>query len=115
MKTIMLAPVLRSSAAELVRAANWPNKIILLKYPICLFCLALLTATGAGQSVIVQSRFGGQIFGFDIDPNGNEGVLSESMSLPNGNYLAAVETFNQTTGQIIKVVITTKTQDDFVT
>ena len=71
-------------------------------------------AAGSG-SVIVQSEFGGQIFGFDIDPNGNEGVLSESMSLPGGNYLAAVETFDQTTGKIIRVISMTETQDDFVT
>jgi hypothetical protein len=69
---------------------------------------------GSG-SVIVHSEFGGQIFGFDIDPNGNEGILSESMSLPGGNYLAAVETFDQTSGKIIKVISMTETQDDFVT
>jgi hypothetical protein len=66
-------------------------------------------------SVIVHSEFGGQIFGFDIDPNGNKGILSESTSLPGGNYLAAVETFDQTTGRIINVISMTETQDDFVT
>jgi hypothetical protein len=92
---------------------------------LCLFCLGVLTiiparageskpAIGPG-SVIVHSKFGGQIFGFDIDPNGSEGVLSESVSLPGGNYLAAAETFDQTTGKIIRVVSSTKTQDDFVT
>jgi hypothetical protein len=87
---------------------------------LCLFCLAALTlipARGAESepavapsSVIVHSKFGGQIFGFDIDPNGNEGILSESTSLPGGRYLAAVETFDQTTGNIIKVVGSTRTQ-----
>jgi hypothetical protein len=92
---------------------------------LCLFCLSVFKpapspggesnrAVGPG-SVIVHSKFGGQIFGFDIDPNGNEGILSESMSLPGGNYLAAVETFDQTTGKIIQVVAMTETQDDFVT
>ena len=67
-----------------------------------LFCLGVLTiiparvggskpAVGLG-SVIVHSKFGGQIFLFDIDPNENEGILSESTSLPGGKYLAAVET-----------------------
>ncbi|MGH9495289.1 MAG: hypothetical protein ACRD3B_09850 [Candidatus Sulfotelmatobacter sp.] len=70
----------------------------------------------AGPSgVIVKSRFGGQIFGYDIDQNGTEGVLSESKDLPNGNFLAAVETFDQTTGKIVKVVIQTQSQDDFIT
>src|SRR5437667_6459073 len=55
---------------------------------LCIFCFAELTlsvgyagesnpAVGPG-SVIVHSQFGGQIFGFDIDPNGNEGILSEA-------------------------------------
>jgi hypothetical protein len=63
----------------------------------------------------VHSKFGGQIFGFDIDQNGTEGVLSEAKDLTNGNVLAAVETFDQTTGKILKVVAETETQDDFVT
>lgn len=71
-------------------------------------------AAGAG-SVIVHSKFGGQIFGFDIDQNGTEGVLSEAQTLSNGNVLAAVETFDQTTGKILTVVVKTQTMDDFVT
>jgi hypothetical protein len=71
-------------------------------------------APGAGK-ILVHTKFGGQIFGFDIDQNGTEGLLSESQTLANGNVLAAVETFDQKTGQILKVVIKTETQDDFVT
>jgi WD40 repeat protein len=69
---------------------------------------------GAGK-VLVQSKFGGQIFGFDIDQNGTDGVLSEAALQSNGTVLAAVETFNQKTGQILKVVLETQTQDDFIT
>ena len=65
--------------------------------------------------VIVHSKFGGQIFGFDIDQNGTEGVLSEALSQSNGNILAAVETFDQKTGKILNVLAKTQTQDDFVT
>ncbi len=71
-------------------------------------------AAGAG-TIIVHSKFGGQIFGFDIDQNGTEGVLSEAKNLTNGNILAAVETFDQTTGKILAVVTKTQTQDDFIT
>ncbi|MGC1374211.1 MAG: hypothetical protein WA824_18895 [Candidatus Sulfotelmatobacter sp.] len=71
-------------------------------------------ATGPGK-VIVHSKFGGQIFGFDIDQNGPEGVLSESILQSDGTDLAAVETFSQSTGQILKVVQETQTQDDFIT
>ncbi len=72
-------------------------------------------AAGPTGSVIVQDRFGGQILGFDIDQASDEGVLSEYRDLNNGNVLAAVETFSQTTGQIIKVIAKTRRQDDFVT
>jgi hypothetical protein len=65
--------------------------------------------------VMVNTKFGGQIFGFDIDQNGTEGILSEAQTLSNGNVLAAVETFDQKTGKIIAVLAKTETQDDFVT
>jgi hypothetical protein len=71
-------------------------------------------AVGPGK-VIVHSKFGGQIFGFDIDRNGTEGLLSEATLQNNGTVLAAVETFSQTTGKILKVVSQTQTQDDFIT
>ena len=67
------------------------------------------------NSVIVNTKFGGQIFGFDIDQNGTEGILSEAQTLSNGNVLAAVETFDQKTGKILAVLAKTETQDDFVT
>jgi hypothetical protein len=69
----------------------------------------------AGAGIIVHSKFGGQIFGWDIDQSGTEGVLSEALLQSNGNELAAVETFDQTTGKILKVVTQTDDQDGFVT
>ncbi|MGH8093991.1 MAG: hypothetical protein ACREIF_11040 [Chthoniobacterales bacterium] len=65
--------------------------------------------------VIVHSEFGGQIFGFDIDQAGNEGVLCEAQDIQGGKVLAAIETFDQTTGAIIKVIKRTQTHDDFIT
>src|ERR1700719_3034044 len=72
------------------------------------------SSAGAGK-LRVHSKFGGQIFGFDIDQNGTEGVLSEALFQSNGTVLAAVETFHQSSGKIIKVVSETQTQDDFIT
>ena len=78
-------------------------------------------AVKAGREVgpgttIVQSMFGGQIFGFDIDQNGTEGVLSEAQDIGvKGKILAAVETFDQATGEILTVVKKIQTKDDFVT
>ncbi len=65
--------------------------------------------------VVVKSQFGGQIFGFDIDQNGTEGVLAEAKTGSGGRVLAAVETFDQSTGKILKVVKKTTTMDDFIT
>jgi hypothetical protein len=72
------------------------------------------SSAGAGK-IQVHSKFGGQILGFDIDQNGTEGLLSEAKTLANGDVLAAVETFDQKTGKILKVVVKTETQDDFIT
>ena len=71
-------------------------------------------SSGPGQ-VRVHSKYGGQIFGFDIDQSGTEGLLSEALTLSNGNVLAAVETFDQSTGAILHVEAATETQDNFVT
>ena len=97
---------------------------------VCLFCLnrpidgaAQLSdeqgkrtgaPVGAG-STIVHSKFGGQIFGFDIDQNGTEGVLSESQDISGGRVLAAVETFDQASGKILSVVSKIQTKDDYLT
>ena len=68
------------------------------------------------RTIIVQGRFGGRIFGFDIDQNGIEGLLSEAFEQDDGTILAATETFNQRTGEIIRVLAQTETEaDDFVT
>jgi hypothetical protein len=73
------------------------------------------STAGTGAGVIVQNRFGGQILGFDIDQASHERVLTEYQNLDNGNVLAAVETFSQTTGQILRVILRTQRRDDFVT
>lgn len=88
---------------------------------LCVLRLGMPMAAKAGREVgpgatIVQSMFGGQIFGFDIDQNGTEGVLTEAQDIgADGKVLAAVETFDQATGAILKVVKKLQTKDDFVT
>jgi len=71
-------------------------------------------AAGA-RSIIVHGAMGGLIFGFDIDPNGGEGLLSEAVIQPDGSVMAAVETFDPATGDILKIVSQSTTHDDFVT
>ena len=68
---------------------------------------------GAGD-VIVHGKLGGLIFGFEIDPNGAEGLLCEAVSNPDGTVSAAVETFSQATGRILRVLARSESQDDFI-
>ena len=64
--------------------------------------------------VIVRGKLGGLIFGFEIDPNGTEGLLSEAVLNNDGTVSARVETFNQATGKIIRVLAGSESQDDFI-
>ena len=66
---------------------------------------------GPGK-ITVAPKFGGQIAGYDIDQNGTEGLLTEQKTLSNGNTLSAVETFDQKTGKIVKVIRKGVTQFD---
>ena len=68
---------------------------------------AFAFAAGAGTpglGVVVHPALGGQILGYDVDQNGSAGILSEFVALQNGNSNVAVETFDQKTGKIKKIV-----------
>ena len=90
-----------------------------------LFCLTLPVCAGAqaqGKSpigpgkVIVHSALGGFILGYDIDQTGTEGILSEAFALGDGKANVAVETFDQRTGKIIKILSQqSDSKNDFVT
>ena len=68
-----------------------------------------------GKGFVVQDMFGGQIYGYAVDRDGTEGMLSEIVGV--GDSLTiATETFNASTGTIISVVeMQTETQDNFIT
>jgi hypothetical protein len=73
-------------------------------------------APAAGLGFVVQDLFGGDIFGYDVDQFGTEGMFSEAFTAANGSLIIATETFDQTTGRIIAVVESKfGTQDNFVT
>lgn len=56
-------------------------------------------APGLGK--VLTTKDGGEIFGFDINQNGDDGVLASGQDTQNG-YRVSVETFDQNTGKIIK-------------
>jgi len=93
----------QSSISVFCRAFGVVAAIIAFVTPVC------------ASTITVHPKFGGQILGYDIDQNGTEGVLSEYVDEPGGTVLAATETFDQSTGAIIKVLKKTQNQDDFAT
>jgi hypothetical protein len=56
-----------------------------------------------GLGKVLTSAYGGQIFGFDVDQHGIDGLVSEYAF---SSYKASIETFNTTTGKITKIVKT---------
>ncbi|HLY07321.1 MAG TPA: hypothetical protein VKR31_16365 [Rhizomicrobium sp.] len=73
-----------------------------------LLCSATAAAAGAtipqqraGLGKALTTKDGGQIYGFDIDQNGSDGVLA-SAGYQGNTFFVSVETFDQDTGKIKK-------------
>ncbi len=62
-------------------------------------------ADAAGLGRVLTSRSGGQIFGFDINQAGDDGVLASSRDVAGGKRLVTIETFDQDTGRITRSVV----------
>ena len=73
-----------------------------------LFSMAAAHAAGPERAVglgrVLTTRDGGQIFGFDINQNGNDGVLASAQTLPGGRERVSVQTFEQDSGRITAFV-----------
>jgi hypothetical protein len=69
---------------------------------------------GEAGDVIVHGKLNGSIFGFEVDSTGTEGLLCEAVSNPDGTVSARVETFNQDSGRIIRILAKSESQDDFI-
>lgn len=91
--------------------------------PVALLSLFWLCAPAAGaqdahadpSTVFVHTALGGFILGYDIDSTGTEGLLSEALN-SGSKFDVAVETFDQKTGKIIKIVAQqNNTDNDYVT
>ena len=111
----------RTSITTVVSEPSCLSNVIAAIVLILLFCLFIPAASAQSTeappaTVFVQTALGGFILGYDIDQNGNEGLLSEALSLSDGKFNVATETFDQTTGKIIKIVSQqSDTLNDFVT
>ncbi len=77
-------------------------------------CLLAVAPAGAGAQAgvpghkvglgkVVSTKDGGQIFGWDINQNGTDGVLASAQPVGGqGVYRVSVETFDQSTGTIVR-------------
>jgi hypothetical protein len=63
----------------------------------------ILTHRRVGPGAVLTSYFGGPIFGWAIDENGTDGVLTEVTGLSDP-FTSVVETFDQTKARIVKIV-----------
>jgi hypothetical protein len=73
-------------------------------------------APAVGLGPQVHTALGGFILGYDVQQNGTEGLLAESYALAGGKDNAAIETFDQKTGKILKIITQQdNTFNDFVT
>lgn len=90
--SVDLAPLLSAGAAIALAAAF-------------LFVSSPAPARGAGPGLgaVLTTKDGGQIFGFDIDQSGDDGVLASAQTIDaNGDVRVSVEVFDQNTGKIVK-------------
>jgi hypothetical protein len=55
-----------------------------------------------GLGSILTTKDGGQVFGFDINQNGSDGVLASAQTVGSSIFKVSVETFDQDTGKITK-------------
>ncbi len=58
-------------------------------------------AAPPGLGAVLTTQDGGQVFGFDINQNGDDGVLASAQDKP-GGVLVSVETFDQNSGRITR-------------
>ena len=64
---------------------------------------AVVAGHRVGLGKVLSTADGGQIFGWDIDEHGTDGVLTTSQDVnPPGAYKVSVETFDQTTATITR-------------
>ncbi len=66
-------------------------------------CVHTADARTVGLGKVLSTKDGGQIFGFDIDQHGDDGVLASAQTVDgDGDALVSVETFDQNNGKITK-------------
>lgn len=88
-----------------VRGIRRPASICVAALMLCsaasLPAFAAPASHGVGLGKVLTTKDGQQIYGFDIDHSGKDGVLA-SAGFQGNNFVISVETFDQDTGKITK-------------
>ena len=107
----------RIEAARLICAKPWQSTLPLATATV--FALILVSfafgvpsavaqsgvAGKVGLGKVLSSKLGGQIFGFDVDQNGTDGIIDDALTM-GAALKSAIEIFDLKTGKIKKVVKT---------
>src|SRR5579862_824095 len=98
-------PEMRFTVGGVPRSAS----ICLAAALLCCTAVLPVSATPAPHKVglgkVLTTSDGQEIYGFDVDQNGNDGVLATA-GLQGNNLVGSVETFDQDTGKITKTFAT---------
>ena len=90
-------------------------------------CLVAVSTAGAGAAPlsnghkvglgkVVSSKDGGQIFGWDVDQHGTDGLFATAQDVgSDGRFRVSVETFDQVTGKIVTSFAETANKRDSYT
>src|ERR1044071_6332411 len=91
--------VISTSRKSSLRAICFSMSVIFALAAACVVPAGAHTRKGETKAapVFVNTALGGFILGYDIDQNGNEGILAEALTLSDGSHNVALETFDQTT------------------
>jgi len=98
--------------AKIVPSSTWNNTVSRLVLLAAGMVAALSTAApvhaanlpghAVGLGKVLTTKDGGQIFGFDINQNGDDGVLASAGYDSGGNFFVSMQTFDQNTGKITR-------------
>jgi len=108
--TLALFPISATASPPRVQHAPTEVRLVTLE-PIGFAGRMLITDSRIGK--VLHTANGGQVFGFDVDQNGADGILAEAHDIPTG-VAASVETFDQVTATITHTVVSTHSMDDFL-
>src|SRR5437868_3823304 len=95
-----------TARAESIARSNSTVPVLALTFALGLLVCAASASPSiphkVGLGKVLTTKDGGEIYGFDIKQNGDDGVLASAGYDGGGNFFVSVETFNQNKGTITR-------------